>query len=190
MNDPSDDAPVWTSLAADVRRYVGRRIADPHAAEDTAQEVFVKLARQLQTGAPAAPLHAFVIRVAHNAVIDHYRARANGAALPEDVAAPAAGADGLADAAPLFASFRRFVHALPPEQREAILLTEYEGLTQAELAQRLAVPVSTIKSRVQRGRKRLLAMLQDCCTFEFDRRGGIVDWQRRPDGDGCGDCEC
>ena len=186
----TDDTPAWDALAEDVRRYVHRRIADAHAAEDVAQDVFVKLARQLQAAPPDGPLHAWVFRVARNAVVDHHRARRTGSRLPEDVAAPDEAAAGTPDAAPLFASFRRFVHALPSEQREAILLTEYDGLTQQQLAQRLGIPVSTVKSRVQRGRKRLLQLLHDCCTFEFDRRGRLLDWQRRPGGGGCGDCDC
>jgi RNA polymerase sigma-70 factor (ECF subfamily) len=131
-------------------------------------------------------LHAWVLRVARNAIVDHYRARRPVATASEELAADDAEAKQ-AERAGLLASFRAFIHALPAAQREAVLLTEYEGLTQAELARRLGVAVSTVKSRVQRGRKRLERALRACCTFEFDRRGAIVDWQRRPGGE-CRDC--
>lgn len=183
----ADPHPAWPEIAADLRRYVQRRVHDDHAAEDIVQDVFLKLAQQLHDAPPAGPLHAWVFAVAHHAIIDHYR-RGKTTVLPaEDVAneLPTATVNG--DAAPLFASFRSFLHSLPAEQREAILLTEYEGLTQRELAERLGVAISTVKSRVQRGRKRLERALHDCCTFEFDRRGHLVDWQRKPGGNGCGD---
>lgn len=178
---------AWAPVAADLRAFVQRRVADPHAAEDIVQDVFVKLARQLAAGPLVGPVPAWLFRVARNAIVDHYRARRPEAAIPTDLAADAPSPTADADAKPLFASFRRFLHSLPAEQREALLLTEYEGLTQKALADRLGVAVSTVKSRVQRGRKNLEKALLDCCTFEFDRRGHVVDWQRRPGGD-CQDC--
>ena len=178
----------WPELMDDLRGFVRRRVSDPHVAEDLVQDTLTKLATQLRSGSIAGPMHAWVLRVARNAIIDHYRARGPIETQVDDVGAEDAGAKR-SEQAGLLASFRSFIHALPTEQREAVLLTEYEGLTQPELAKRLGVPVSTIKSRVQRGRRRLERALRDCCTFEFDRRGTIIDWQRRPGGD-CRDCDC
>lgn len=182
---PADAPQPWPELLADLRQFVRRRIGNPQEAEDLVQDTLVKLATQLRSKPPAGPLHAWVLRVARNAIVDHYR-RQQPAAEPADEVAMADPEPAI-DRSGLLASFRAFVHALPPEQREALLLTEYEGIGQKELADRLGIPVSTVKSRVQRGRKRLAAALRDCCTFEFDRRGHIVDWQRRPGG-GCQDC--
>jgi RNA polymerase sigma-70 factor (ECF subfamily) len=178
----------WPQLIDDLRRFVRRRVSDQHEAEDIVQDTLTKLAEQLREGPIAGPLHAWVLRVARNAIVDHYRARGRSEAPVENVAADDPGPPPV-ERAGLLASFRAFIHALPAEQREAVLLTEYEGLTQAELAARLGVPVSTVKSRVQRGRKRLERALRECCAFEFDRRGRIVDWTRRPGGD-CRDCDC
>lgn len=188
---PTAPQQPWPELLADLRAFVARRVADPHDAEDLVQDTLAKLAAQLRDGPPAGPLHAWVLRVARNAVVDHWRRRAGGTAAGTTSAdeLPAADDDPGERLActPLAASFRSFVHALPPEQREAVLRTEYEGLSQAALARELGVPVSTVKARVQRGRKRLLQALHDCCTFEFDGRGKVVDWQRRPGAD-CRDC--
>jgi RNA polymerase sigma-70 factor (ECF subfamily) len=176
----------WPQLIDDLRRFVRRRVSDQHEADDIVQDTLTKLAEQLRDGPIGRPLHAWVLRVARNAIVDHYRARGRGQAPVENVAADDPGPPPI-EKAGLLASFRAFIHALPAEQREAVLLTEYDGLTQAELAARLGVPVSTVKSRVQRGRKRLERALRECCAFEFDRRGRIVDWTRRPGGD-CRDC--
>jgi hypothetical protein len=71
------------------------------------------------------------------------------------------------------------IHSLPGPYREAILLTEFDGLSQVEMARRLGISVSGPKSRVQRGRRQLKNMLLDCCRFEFDRRGRVFDCQAR-----------
>lgn len=181
------DGNPWPELRAELRRFVRSRVADAETAEDLVQDVFVKLATQLRDGSPPQAMHAWVFTVARNAIVDHHRRAAAHAAQPGDDAEPAiAPADTLANEA-LLASFRRFVEDLPDEQRQAIELTEYEGVSQAELARRLGLPLSTVKSRVQRGRQRLEQALHECCSFEFDRRGKMIDWQRRPGG-GCRDC--
>jgi len=64
-------------------------------------------------------------------------------------------------------------------QKAALYLTEYEGMTQKDLAGRLGISVSEAKSRVQRARARLKALLLDCCHFELDRRGKVINYYGR-----------
>ena len=79
------------------------------------------------------------------------------------------------------------IDALPEPYREAIILTELEGLTQKELGERLGISLSGAKSRVQRGREQLKQALVDCCKFEFDRRGRVIDCEPRSPGS-CEEC--
>jgi RNA polymerase sigma-70 factor (ECF subfamily) len=186
MSDPLEQ--VWQALAADLRRFLRRRIADPEVAEDLLQETFLKATQHLRGGADPATLPPWLFRVARNAVIDHHRRRRGDGPLPDEgLADPRDDALDQQDLLRLCGSFRNFVHALPPPYREALLLTAYDGLDQVEMAARLGIPVATAKSRVQRGRALLRQALLDCCRFEFDRRGRIVDWQRR-DGGRCDPC--
>ncbi|MBX3464283.1 MAG: sigma-70 family RNA polymerase sigma factor [Planctomycetes bacterium] len=184
---PDIDEARWRELADAVRRYVRRRVRQPDEAEDVTQDVFVKLADHLRRGTVRGPLHAWLFRAARTTVIDHLRARTATTVPAADLAADEPPPDAAAADAPLLASFRAFVHGLPAEQRDALLRTEFDGWSQKQLAERLGVAVSTVKSRVQRGRRRLARELLDCCTFEFDRRGQLLDWQRRPGG-GCREC--
>jgi RNA polymerase sigma-70 factor (ECF subfamily) len=76
-------------------------------------------------------------------------------------------------------SLRETAEELEEPYREALILTEYEGLTQAEYAARAGLSLSGAKSRVQRAREKLKQLLLDCCHFELDRRGGIIDFYPR-----------
>lgn len=81
-----------------------------------------------------------------------------------------------------------FVSMLPSPYREALTLTELEGLTQKEAAEMLGISLSGMKSRVQRGREKLRAALEDCCHIALDARHRVVGCEPRPDGklpDGC-----
>jgi len=69
------------------------------------------------------------------------------------------------------------VKSLPEQDRQALVLTEYQGLTQKEYGERLGLSFSGAKSRVQRAREKLKQMLLECCHFELDRRNHIIDYQ-------------
>ena len=79
------------------------------------------------------------------------------------------------------------VRQLPQNYRQAIELTELEGMTQTAAAELLGLSVPGMKSRVQCGRARLRAMLLRCCEIETDRRGRVIAFEQR-DGEGCAAC--
>jgi RNA polymerase sigma-70 factor (ECF subfamily) len=81
--------------------------------------------------------------------------------------------------AELAPSVAAMVNVLPEPYREALYLTEYQGLSQRDLATRLGLSFSGAKSRVQRAREKLKQLLLDCCHFEFDRLGRVIDYQPR-----------
>ena len=64
---------------------------------------------------------------------------------------------------------------------------EFDGLTQPQLAEQLCSSLSGAKSRVQRRRAQLKQMLNECCTFEFDRRGKVIDCAPRAKAN-CAEC--
>lgn len=81
---------------------------------------------------------------------------------------------------------RPMIEQLSQDYRDAITLVEIEGLTQQAAAKHLGVSLSGMKSRVQRGRKQLKQMLDDCCVIELDRRKGVIEYRsRRAECDPC-----
>ena len=166
---------VYERFDADLRRFIGRRIGDPDAAEDVLQDVYLKIHSRIGTLEDEEKIAAWVYRVARNAVNDFYRAKRPAAELGEVPDEPP-DLEGDELEANLARSVSTFLDGLPPDHREALYLTEFEGLTQRELAGRLGISVSGAKSRVQRARTRLKAMLLDCCHFELDRRGRVTNY--------------
>ena len=97
--------------------------------------------------------------------------------MPETLVAE--GRDEHANDIDLKPAVKRMVEDLPEPYRQALILTEYEGLSQVELARKLGISLSGAKSRVQRAREKVRQMLLECCHLEFDRRGKIIECQRR-----------
>lgn len=181
MSELSATTNGWSELHAGVRAFVGRRINDPHAADDLTQDVMLKVQARLAEAASGADekLDAWVFRVARNAVVDHYRTRRAGNAPidDEELAAAEHEADPVAE---LSQCVRRMIGHLPPEYAEALRLADLEGLSQQEVAERAGLSLSGAKSRIQRARQKLAAMFLDCCTIERGRGGGLIDYQTTP----------
>jgi RNA polymerase sigma-70 factor (ECF subfamily) len=87
----------------------------------------------------------------------------------------------------LAACLRPMLNRLLNDYREALTLVELEGFTQQATAERLGLSLSGMKSRVQRGRKQLKQMLDECCVIQLDRRRGLVDYEVR--GVECNSCD-
>ena len=169
---------IWTDLGGRVRAFVGKRVNDDHEADDITQDVMLKVQSQLDALPPENKLPAWVLAVARNATIDHYRSRAvrNHADIadldPADDAAEAERQSAVRDLTPCLT---RMIEQLPEPYREAMKLADIEGLSQQEVADRAGISLSGAKSRVQRARQQLRAMILDCCRVERDGRGNVVD---------------
>jgi RNA polymerase sigma-70 factor (ECF subfamily) len=191
-----------TSLAADPRRelrarveaFVARRVPSHADAEDIAQEVMLRIHRHSAELEHAERMLGWVYRIATNAIADHYRRPArreypsgHAADVPEpDVALEPLDSDSHALRGELAACVAPLIERLPPLYREAIELTEFEGISQVAAAASLGLSVSGMKARVQRGRGQLRDLLLECCEVQLDRRRQVTDVRSR--GEACGTC--
>ncbi|MFA6561369.1 MAG: RNA polymerase sigma factor SigZ [Verrucomicrobiia bacterium] len=168
---------IWDEFAVKLGRFIAARVADPATAEDILQDVFVKIQNRLGQLQDPAKLQGWLYLMARNAIIDHYRTRKETTEVPESLPAEPPAHD--VEVEELKAAFRRMIYSLPEPYRDALVLTEFEGLSQKELAKQLGISLSGAKSRVQRGREQLKQMLLERCEFEFDRLGRIIDCKPR-----------
>jgi len=172
---------VWEEFHPRLKQFILKRIPDEQNAEDILQEVFLKIHTRIDTLRDEEKLQSWMYQIARNAIADYYREQkatvelSEALLLPEE---PLVDDDVVKDLIP---SVKAMVDSLPDDYREALILTEYQGLTQRELAEKLGMSLSGAKSRVQRAREKLKTMLLNCCHFEFDRLGKVIDYQPRCD---------
>lgn len=182
------ESELWTELHERLRAFVGRRVADPHDADDLAQDVLVRLHRSLGSLHDEDRLDAFAYRIARSAIIDHYRAAGRAKELPVEPTAlddaEAAVPDGTSPAQELARCLQPLVDQLPEASRQALRLTDLGDSSQVEAARALGLSVPGMKSRVQRARAEVRELLTACCTVELDRRNGVSDVRRT------GPCAC
>jgi RNA polymerase sigma factor (sigma-70 family) len=162
------------AFAALVRRHSAmvlgvckRLLPTEQDAEDACQAVFLILANKASTGRWQASVANWLFttarKVAHNArVASTRRARREGAAAVPEAVPPA---DSMTSEE-LVAALDEELDRLPPRYREPLVLCYLEGLTRDEAAARLGVPEATLKSQLERGRKKLAdALTSRGCTL-------------------------
>lgn len=175
-NSPIAFEAIYDRFAAELQAFLRRRVADPATADDLMQSVWLKVHERLAGLCEADKVAPWLFQIARHALIDHQRRLRPTEALPPEISPDETDAQ-LPDLRPAVA---RFLEVLPAEDREALRLTEFDGLTQRELADRLGLSLSGAKSRVQRARAKLREQLEQCCRFEFDRRGNIIEAHALP----------
>lgn len=175
------------ALRADVRRFIARRV-EPAALDDLVQEVFLKVHENAGELRDVERLAPWLFRIARNVVVDHLRKRRTRTHAPLDEAdEPTIPEPESNFNHEMAAWFRPMMELLPEEYRVALELTELEGLTQRELAQRAGLSLSGAKSRVQRAKQLLEGVVRACCDFEVDVHGNFVACRPRSAGS-CRSC--
>jgi RNA polymerase sigma-70 factor, ECF subfamily len=168
---------AWREIEARLRPYVARRVP-PADVDDVVQDTFVRVHRGIASLSDEERFGAWVYRVAAGAIGDHLRRRARhpvAAGGPRDEPVESASLEPEGDLeAELSECVALFVARLPSPYREAVTLTELQGLGQREAAGMVGVSLSGMKSRVQRGRDRIRRMFEECCEIAVDSRGHVT----------------
>lgn len=141
-------------------RFILRQVGDAATANDLYQGSWEKIIAARRNYRPSAPLRAWMYRIARNHVIDHFRRTRPAVELePERLEAPNPGPEqelaGRQDAERLQAA----LEALPPEQKEVLLLKLEAGLDLASIAEITGVGPETAKSRLRYAVARLKSVL-------------------------------
>ena len=174
-----DVAATWHEVGDRLRVFVSRRV-NPGDADDVVQSVMVKLLERREE-IDADSVRAWLFTVTRNAVAEYYRQRTPSIDL--DTFGDVAAAD---DVDPADRTIGSLSDCLDPVLRmlsesDAGLLrrVDLQGHAQTELAASLGIPLSTLKSRVQRARTKLRAAFDACCAFELARNGAPIAFERR-----------
>jgi RNA polymerase sigma-70 factor (ECF subfamily) len=151
-----------------IRGAAYRFLGSEDEARDVAQEAFLKAYRGLAGFKQEARFSSWLYQIATNLCRDRLRRRKTR---------PQVSLEALEEAGPVIVELRpgaherllqhdlaqavrRAIHALPEEQREVVILKEYQELTFLEIAQTLDVPISTVKTRLYRGLVQLRLRLE------------------------------
>jgi RNA polymerase sigma-70 factor (ECF subfamily) len=163
----------WRKVFNIAYKFVGKH----DAAEDLAQDIFLKIFKSLNTFDRRANFQTWLISVSRNLCIDHYRSiRKERETIDRDVDAgelsPTSADTGpyaALEHADRRALLRRALDELPPTLRSAVVLRDIQELSYQEIAVQLGLPEGTVKSRINRGRLELARQIARIHEHEVPR---------------------
>lgn len=168
---------IWNRYGEQLALTVNSKVTHAEHRKDILQDIYLKIGLNLGKVRKADNTIAYLTRIAHNVIADFFR-KHQCVCLPEQ----SLGAKEIAfipkneQPSPLAdCCLRPMIESLPPIYREALILTDLEGLSQKELSGRLGISLPGAKSRVQRGRQKLKEIIGHCCEYSFDKWGNILE---------------
>lgn len=168
---------IWNDYHSELRRFIGSQTRNAADAEDVLQNVFLKINARFETLKQPNKIRGWLFQIARNAATDFYRARRFEAELLEGIE-PMIEAE-TNDQGRCFNDAEKcllpMIDRLPRIYKTAVKLSELDGWTNKRVAETENVSLTAVKSRIRRGRRMFKKMLDDCCLFETDRRGRVID---------------
>lgn len=158
--------------SARVRDYIRMMVKDRDVADDILQETLIKVVRVIDEGryADSGKFLSWVLRIAHNQVIDYFRSQRNNRTVGEsdagyNVLGTLRFADGTAEdrmiSEQIEADVRRLIDCLPQEQREVVMLRYYSGMSFQEIADQTEVSINTALGRMRYALINLRKMIKE-----------------------------
>jgi RNA polymerase sigma-70 factor (ECF subfamily) len=145
---------------ARLHRFLLRMVGSPDEALDLAQDAFVRAWQALPGWRPEAKFHTWLFRIASNAALDALRRRKVVEFVPIEESFDAESAEPdparRLEIAQAVRGLETALRALPPEQREIVLLREVEDMSYEEIGAALGIAEGTVKSRLARARAALI----------------------------------
>ena len=157
--DPEAVRAVYRRYASSMLVLARSRLADPERAHDAVQQAFLQAWRAAGTYDPRRPLSTWLYAITRRVCVDLYRRDRRRPDLTDTGAPPD---EVVADVAPDGVEreweaheVRAAVDALRPDERDIIRLVYFDGLSLPDVAERLGLPLGTVKSRSFRAYRRL-----------------------------------
>jgi RNA polymerase sigma-70 factor, ECF subfamily len=178
---------VYQSFHPRILRYLARLVG-PDAAEDVAQDVFVKISRSLDGFRDESQPATWIYRIATHAAIDWLRSaecRAARRTVPLEggcetgpaalvIIDPGVSCENRTIRKEMSTCVQALLKQLPHRYRTVLILSEQEELKDREIAEVLGISVEAAKIRLHRARARLQQSLESQCTFYRDPRNTLL----------------
>ena len=163
---------IWNKFHNKLFQFIKKSVKDSDTANDILQDIFMKIHLRLNTLKDEDKLTGWVYQITRNSILDHFKKQKPQAELPlmlSELKEEKTFNEELSNC------LKPIIDQLPENYKDAILQTELGHLSQKEYAEKLGISYSGAKSRVQRAKKQLHDLFNECCTIHSDKYGNITE---------------
>ncbi|MEP3837075.1 MAG: sigma-70 family RNA polymerase sigma factor [Algibacter sp.] len=161
---------IWKLHANHIKYFILSKVKDDTIADDLVQETFIKVHTKLNTLRDENKMKSWLFSIARHTVLDYFKSKKLVYETTDE--------DFIFEEQKLEHSeidcLRGIIKSLPKKYRDPLFLCDIKGLKQQLIADQLALPLPTVKSQIQRGRKLIAQGFVDCCDFVINDDGFLV----------------
>jgi len=161
---------IQIALYDHISAYLQKLNVDESILKDIRQDIFLKAHDSIDTLKDHNKIFSWLQVIAYNAVIDHYRKTNRSTPVIDTENNLNEGNESLIKCISLL------IKSLPDEQKHVMEAIEVTGISQVQYAEQYNLPLSTVKSRVQRGRKKIKETVMSSCFLRTDKFGNVTDY--------------
>lgn len=173
---------IWTNFNKELKGFIYNKTRNSADTDDILQEAFVKIIRNIDKVNQSENLRQYIYGIVRNTLNDYFKNQkifSSDNDIQEQFSETETNSLNETIAA---CCIKPFINKLPENYKQALLITEFENVSQKELAEKLDISYSGAKSRVQRGKDKLKELILNCCDYQNDKYGNLIDTE----GKNCG----
>lgn len=155
-----------------MRSFIFSKVKNTEDTDDILQEMFIRMHANIGALKDSSRIKPWLYQIARNLIADHFRDKA-GKYGKNVIPLRTTGISSVKSMDEAISDMVKMMDELPSEYCEALCMTEIDGMSQKDYAEKSGLSYSGAKSRVQRARSMLKDMLLDCCHYQFDKYGTV-----------------
>ncbi len=168
--------------------FINSKVRNIHDAQDILSEVFIKIYNNIDKLDSDEKITSWIYTITRNAIIDFYR-KNNKTPTFQELKEESIVDDKNQEKSihdELSKCLKPMINSLPDNYKEVLLLSEIKGLKQSEIANELSLSTANTKSLIFRGKKKIKEKLHECCSYEYDSLGNVIEYNQK--GENCKFC--
>lgn len=168
---------AYNEIYSIVTTYIHKLTSDKNIIDEVTQEVLIKVHQSLQTLQDEDKLTSWLKRIVYITLMDYYR-REQSLLKQESFTLTFTEESINEGNIEVLKCIELLIEVLPKEERQLLIAVEIEGVKQTDYAKQHQLPVSTVKSRIQRARQKLKDTIKGNCFLTNDVYGNVVDYKK------------
>jgi RNA polymerase sigma-70 factor, ECF subfamily len=160
----------WNNVQSELKGFVYKRVKDKALTEDIVHDVFLKVQAKIHQVKESDKLFGWIYQITRNTITDHFRKNSKSIN-PKDIdweSSPPNFNECVTNA------INELIPTLPDKYRIPLEMTEFQNMSQLEVAEKLNLTYTTAKARVQRARKMLKEKMDAILTIKTDGYGNVI----------------
>lgn len=171
---------IWNEFSIELFKYINSKVKNKYDAEDILQDVFIKIYKNIDKLNEQTNLRSWIFKITKNTIIDYYRKKKDISVdinILENDLEKNNNSDNMNEE--ISRCLEIMILELPNKYQEIIELHDIKGMKHKEISEKLDITISCSKMRMQRAKTKLKETLLECCDFEVDTFGNIVDYKQK-----------